>query len=81
MNALANRLLRILQNSPLGDMSEHLLLKQANDSGLDLNRLKVEQLDTICVRFEKILPFFIGNKTAFVIEKIKTLKEDESNHM
>jgi len=81
MNALANRLLRILHSSPLGDMSEHLLIKQATDSGLDLNRLKVENLDVICKRFERILPFFIGNKTAFVIEKIKNLIEDESNHM
>lgn len=77
MNALSHRILKILEDSPLGGMSEHLLKKQANDCGLDLRKLSTEDMDLLCNRFEKILPFFIGNKYTYVIEKIKVLKEDD----
>ena len=74
MNALGIRILKILQGSPLGDMSEYLLVKQATDCGLDLKKLKDDDIPILCERFEKILPFFIGNKTTYVIEKIKNIK-------
>ena len=76
MNALSSKVLRTLQESPLGDMSEHLLIKQANDCGLDLRTLKIHDLELLAERFERILPFFIGNKTDYVLEKIKNIKEN-----
>jgi len=74
MNNLGLKVLNILQDSPMGKMSEYLLEKQARDAGIDLDNLKKPDLDVIRERLEKILPFFIGSQTQAVMEKLQALE-------
>ena len=73
MNSLARQILKILEDTPLKTMSVHLLNKQCEEAGLDLDEMKVEDLPTLISRLEKILPFFIGSNTKMVLKHLKEL--------
>ncbi len=75
MNALSRQILRTLEETPLKDMSIHFLKKQCEETGIDVENIKKEDLDPLMERFKRILPFFIGKRTEEVIKKIYDLAE------
>ncbi len=75
MNALARQMLKILEDTPLKSMSIHLLNKQCEETGLDIEMVKAEDLAVLISRLEKILPFFIGGRTNMVIEQFRNLEK------
>ena len=73
MNALGRQMLRILEETPLKTMSVHLLNKQCEESGMNLDDMKAQDLPLLISRLEKILPFFIGSNTNKVIRQLQRL--------
>jgi hypothetical protein len=73
MNTLGRQMLRILEETPLKTMSVHMLNKQCEESGINIDDLKPQDLPILISRLEKILPFFIGNNTRKVIRQLQRL--------
>ncbi|RLF47714.1 MAG: hypothetical protein DRN20_05605 [Thermoplasmata archaeon] len=74
MNALSRRILKILEETPIKPVSEHLLRKQCSDLGIEFENIRNEDIPMLAERLSKILPFFIGNSRAEeVVGKIKKL--------
>ena len=78
MNAIARKVLRILEESPMGDLSVHFLRKQCAEASLEFDSLDHDDLAVLAKRLERILPFFIGKSTASVLEAITLLQEEHA---
>ena len=79
MNRLGRKVLKILENSPMGGLSVHFLSKQCDEMKIDLNSITSSDLSKLSGRMENILPFFIGRNAEGVIEKIQKLESDDIN--
>lgn len=78
MNAVARRILRELEATPMKGMSRHFLEKQCADAGLDPDRLDANAIKVLADRFERILPYFIGRDAPSVLATIRTLNEENN---
>lgn len=73
MNALAHRMLKIMESTPLRRNAVHLLRKQCKDVGVDFEKIKKEDVHKVAERLRRVLPFFIGEMAVDVVEKIEKL--------
>ena len=73
MNSLSEAVLNILEDSHLGKMSIHVLTKQSEDEGIDLDKITENEIPRLSKRLGSVLPFFIGNEAQFVIMQINKL--------
>lgn len=77
MNDLGTRILEVLEGSPLGDMSIHVLMKQSNDLELDLDLVSKQDILPLVERLNDVLPFFLGNDTGNVLIDIRKIASNE----
>ena len=77
MNDLGTRILEVLEGSPLGDMSIHILNKQSNDMELDLDRVSKQDILPLVERLNDVLPFFLGDDTGSVLIDIRKIASNE----
>lgn len=77
MNDLGTRILEVLEGSPLGDMSIHVLKKQSNDMELDLDRVSKQDILPLVERLNDVLPFFLGDDTGSVLIDIRKIASNE----
>ncbi len=75
MNKISRKILKALEQSPLGPLSVHFLAKQCEDSGLDVTTLSIEDIPHLIERMRRILPFFIGKNAENVIQNIALIPE------
>ena len=73
MNELGQNVLSIMENSLLGKMSVHVLKKQSEDAGLDLEDITATDIPKLVERLKTVLPFFIGNDAQLVLTRINRL--------
>jgi hypothetical protein len=73
MNELSMKVLGIMEESPLGDMSIFVLKKQCSDAGLDPDEMGPEDIVTISEKMRSVLPFFIGERADCVVNRIRRL--------
>ncbi len=73
MNELGQNVLNIMENSMLGRMSVHVLKKQTEDAGLDLDDITATDIPKLVERLKTVLPFFIGNDAQLVLIRINRL--------
>ena len=76
MNDLGKDLLNVLESSVLGKMSVHVLRKQSQEAGIDLNNITAKDIPRLVDRLKSVLPFFIGDDTNTVLVKIKKLSNN-----
>jgi hypothetical protein len=74
MNELGDNLLEVMEASTLGKMSVHVLNKQSEDLGIDLDLINKKDLRDLIKRLEDILPFFLGDESRAVLAKIRKLE-------
>lgn len=74
MNELGDSILEVMEASTLGKMSIHVLNKQSDDLGIDLDTITKKDLKDLIKRLEEILPFFLGADARTVLAKIRKLE-------
>jgi hypothetical protein len=74
MNELGESILAVMEASTLGKMSIHVLNKQSQDLGINLNVMSKKDMKVLIVRLEDILPFFLGEEAQGVLTKIRKLE-------
>lgn len=73
MNRLSQSVLSIMESTPLGKMSIYVLKKQSRDAGIDIEKMRPEDIPVLVERFRMVLPFFLGDQTARVLREINKL--------
>jgi len=73
MNELSTQILDTMENSRLGQMSVHVLSKQSEDLGLDLDDLTKNDLPPLVDRLKSVLPFFLGDESYDLVVNIRKL--------
>ena len=73
MNDLGTRILNVMEQSPLGRMSVHILSKQTNDLGLDLDNITSKDLISLTDQLSIVLPFFLGEDSKDIVVNIRRL--------
>lgn len=73
MNELGHEVLAAMEKSPLGRMRIHVLKKQSEDAGIDLENMGLDDIPRLVERLRSVLPFFIGEETGHVIIDITKL--------
>lgn len=76
MNDLGNKILGIMEGSPLGDMSIHVLSKQTSDIGIALDSITPRDLTPLVDKLGNVLPFFLGENANNVIVNIRKLSNN-----
>lgn len=74
MNELGESILAVMEASTLRNMSIHVLKKQSDDLGIDLDSITKKDLKGLMKRLEDILPFFLGAEAKAVLTKIRKLE-------
>lgn len=77
MNALSRKILKILEQSSLGNMSPYILEKQCIDLGFDAKSLSKEQIPQLVKQLEDVLPLFVGKQTSSLLQQIETKVNEE----
>ena len=73
MNDLGKDVLNIMEGSQLGNMSIHVLTKQTNDAGINLETLTSNDIPILTQRLQGVLPFFMGDNSRDVLINIRKL--------
>lgn len=81
MNDLGRNVLNIMEGSLLGNMSIHVLTKQSNDAGINLNSLSSNDIPELAQRLKNVLPFFMGENSRDVLLNIKKLAKNNNYFM
>ena len=74
MNELGESILAVMEASTLGKMSIHVLNKQSQDLGINMNTMSKKDLKVLVDRLDDILPFFLGEEAHRVLAKIRKLE-------
>lgn len=61
----------------MGRMSVHILSKQTNDLGLDLENITSKDLIPLADQLSNVLPFFLGEDTRDIVVNIRRLGNNE----
>ena len=73
MNDLGTRILNVMEQSSLGEISVHILSKQTNDLGMDLEHITSKDLIPLADQLSTVLPFFLGEDTGNIVVNIRRL--------
>ena len=73
MNDLGESILAVMEASTLGKMSIHVLNKQSQDLGINLDYITKKDVSELIRRLEDILPFFLGEEAKDVLKNIRKL--------
>ncbi|MCX8173314.1 MAG: hypothetical protein N3F63_01720 [Thermoplasmata archaeon] len=77
MNTLGRRIVKAMEESPVGSMSVFIYTKQCRDAGINPDAIRPEELPLLVQRLNEVLPYFAGKKSNEIIQKISMLS---SNH-
>ncbi|MGC9060877.1 MAG: hypothetical protein ACP5JR_06585 [Thermoplasmata archaeon] len=73
MNSLGMKIVKIMQESPIGNMSIFIYTKQCQDAGINPEYIKPEEIPVLLQRLKEVLPYFAGKKSPEIIQRISTL--------
>ncbi|MEM3397145.1 MAG: hypothetical protein QW620_05010 [Thermoplasmata archaeon] len=77
MNSLGMKIVRTMQESPVGNMSIFIYTKQCQDAGINPESIRPEELPLLIQRLNEVLPYFAGKKSNEIIQKISTLSKEK----
>jgi len=78
MNSLGMKIVKVMQESPVGNMSIFLYTKQCQDAGINPEYIRPEQIPMLIQRLEEVLPYFAGRRTTEIIDRINKLTNDSA---
>ncbi|MEM4292887.1 MAG: hypothetical protein QXJ27_01795 [Thermoplasmata archaeon] len=73
MNSLARKIVKVMEESPLGSNSIHLYTRQCEEAGINPEAIRPEQLPLLLQRLKVVLPLFAGSESEAIIRRIATI--------
>ncbi|MEM3445157.1 MAG: hypothetical protein QW115_04230 [Thermoplasmata archaeon] len=73
MNSLARKIVKVLEESPLGSNGIHLYTRQCEEAGINPEAIRPEQLPLLLQRLKVVLPLFAGSESEAIIRRIAAI--------